>query len=78
MEIKRERQGLNELALFRLDKPRRTWSKGPLCHYELVYYWHRDERENSVLGSDIILATKKEAAPVLKGASLFDCFEMIS
>jgi len=71
-----ERQGKNELTLYKLETPRRTWSRGPMCHYELVYCWHNSETENTVQGSDVILATKREVASVLKGGSLFDAFNL--
>jgi len=73
-----ERQGKNELTLYKLDTPRRSWTKGPLCHYELSYKWHRNSDENSVLGAEVILLTEEEVLPVIESGSLFDWFNLFS
>ena len=62
-----EQRGKNILILEKLKNATRTWSKGPLFHYQLIYRWLRDENNpTSVLGQDITYWTKKEAKEMQK------------
>jgi hypothetical protein len=63
-----QKVGKHVLILYKLDEPRRTWSKGPLNDYELEYReLGRDPNNvNSVASSETSLWTKEEGEDMLK------------
>jgi len=72
--IKAEQKENNILILRKLETPRKTWSKGPMCHYSIEYRW-LNPSTGGVLGNEFTLWNKKK---VSLNKSLFEQFNLIS
>ena len=72
--IKAEQRDLDIFILRKLDTPRRTWSKGKLCQYELEYRW-LNKNTGGVLGDEYTYWNKKE---IDINKNLFDQLRLIS
>ena len=66
--VKAERDGANILILHRIGEPRRLWSGGPLCAYELQYLWLSSPEADTceVKGSELTYWTATDGRRMVK------------